>query len=433
MRIGFIAMSGVRVVNPELRKLGLTLPGFIKRGKVIASLPSLGLLTVAGLTPPGHELTYLEVDELSEMEALPDFDLVAISSLTARIEDAYALATRFREGRIPVVMGGLHVSVLPDEASKHCNSVITGGAEGIWSQVLADAEAGQLKPRYEGKTSRIFAEQDAPLPAYHLIADRKYNRVTVQTSRGCPRDCEFCGASRMISKWSQKPVDRVMAEIRAAREYMDQPFFELADDNTFLDRGWSREFLTQLIDEEIHWFTESDVTLAEDPELCDLLAQSGCRQVLIGFESPRSTDLANIDPRRWKQQMADRYRPAIDTLQSRGVSVNGCFILGLDQQTTDIFPAVREFVRDSGLAEVQCTVMTPFPGTELYTRLHREGRLLQERFWDRCTLFDVNYRPTHMFVDELEAGMRWLFTELYSQEETSHRKRAFLKAKRQTA
>lgn len=423
-------MSGIRVVNPELRKLGLTLPGFVERGKVIASLPSLGLLTIAGHMPEEHDVTYLEVNELKELAELPVFDLVAISSMTARIYDAYELADRFRSSGSMVVMGGLHASVEPDEASAHCDAVVVGNAEVVWGKLLQDARAGRLAPRYVGGPDGVFGEAYR-MPAFHLLRDREYNRVTIQTSRGCPRACEFCGASRLIAPtFQQKPVELVMREIQCAREYVSHPFFEFADDNTFLNREWGKSFLTELVKEEIRWFTETDASVGADPELCDLLAQSGCRQVLIGFESPRSDDLLQADPNRWKAGMTSRYQQVIDVLQSRGVAVNGCFVLGLDNHRTDIFPAIREFVEESGLAEVQCTVLTPFPGTELYDRLKREGRLLQEGAWDRCTLFDVNYQPVGMTVDELEDGLRWLIKELYCGEAYSRRRRAFLAQRR---
>jgi radical SAM superfamily enzyme YgiQ (UPF0313 family) len=426
MNIGLIALSGVRVRSPELAALGVTLPGFVRRGKVIASLPSLGLLTVAGLTPPEHDVCYLEIAELRAETELPEFDLVGISSLSAQINEAYAVADAYRQRGTPVVMGGLHVSRLPDEALKHCDAVVIGGAEGAWPQVVRDAQAGRLQSRYSGATDAVFTPALYAAPRFELLAGRDYNRVTVQTSRGCPRACEFCAASLLITeRFNQKPVDLVLAEIRAARRWFAHPFFELADDNTFLNRTWSREFLRGLRHEEIHWFTETDVSIADDTELCDLLAESGCRQVLIGFESPQPADIARLDPAGWKARQAPRYRRVIDTLQSRGVSVNGCFILGLDAHTPDIFPAVLDFVRASGLAEVQFTVMTPFPGTPLYARLQRKGRLLAERYWDRCTLFDVNYRPLRMSVEELEVGLRWLFTEIYSATETRRRQRQF--------
>ena len=177
---------------------------------------------------------------------------------------------------------------------------------------------------------------------------------------------------------------------------------------------------------DIRWFTETDISIADDVELLDLLGASGCRQVLIGLESPDAGSLDGMDPRNWKKTRAPRYLEAIDRIQSRGVTVNGCFILGLDNHTPDVFETVRDFVRASGLLEVQITVQTPFPGTPLYHRLAREGRLLQERFWDRCTLFDVNYRPKQMTVAELEQGMRFLFAETYNESEFLRRKRKYM-------
>ncbi|HEX7862959.1 MAG TPA: radical SAM protein [Verrucomicrobiae bacterium] len=431
MRIGLIAMSGVRVKSAELAALGVTLPGFVRRGKVIASLPSLGLLTVAALTPAEHEVSYIEVAELRSATVFPEFDMVGISSLTAQIHDAYAIADMFRSRGTQVVMGGLHVSQLPDEALAHADAVVRYGAEGAWPRVVEDAARCRLQPIYEGARNEVFGPEFYATPRFDLLAGRQYNRVTVQTSRGCPRACEFCAASlRITSRFNQKPVGKVVSEIRAAKRHVRRPYFEFADDNTFLNHQWSKEFLSALRDEEIHYFTETDVSVADDLELCDLLAQSGCRQVLIGFESPRGDDLHGIDPASWKSRKAFQYRRVIDVLQSRGVSVNGCFIVGLDSHTPDIFPLLLDFGRDSGLAEVQYAVMTPFPGTPLFERLRREGRLLRETFWDSCTLFDVNFRPKHMTVAELEEGLRWLFRETYNRAETTKRLRSFVTASR---
>jgi len=156
----------------------------------------------------------------------------------------------------------------------------------------------------------------------------------------------------ITKRFNQKPVELVSAELRAAQQHFQRPFFELADDNTFLDKRWGREFLRALIPEEIKWFTETDASVADDPELCDLLRESGCRQLLIGFESPQAPDLRGVDPGNWKHRVAPRIFSVVETLQSRGVSVNGCFIVGLDAHTPDIFPVIRDFVRASGLAEV---------------------------------------------------------------------------------
>jgi len=431
MKIVLVAMSGVRVRTAELAALGVTLPGFVQRGEVIASLPSLGLVTLAGMIPSEHEVEYIEIDQLPDLATLPRADLVAISSLTAVIDAAYEVADHYRDCSATVVMGGLHVSVLPEEALQHCDAVVVGGAERVWPAVIADVQNDCLRRIYHGADEAVFTPDSYVVPRFELLSGRPYNRLTIQTSRGCPRRCEFCAASLLITKrFNQKPVDLVVAELRAVQQHFRKPFFEFADDNTFLDKRWGREFLRALIPEEIKWFTETDASVADDSELCDLLSESGCRQLLIGFESPQAPDLRGVDPVNWKQQVAPRIRAVVEALQSRGVSVNGCFIVGLDAHTPDVFPALRDFVRASGLAEVQITVQTPFPGTPLYARLHESKRLLAERFWDRCTLFDVNFKPAHMSVAELEQGLRWLFTELYSQKETDHRRRNFINMRR---
>ena len=432
MRIGLIAMSGVRVATPELAKLGVTLPQFVNRGEVIASLPSLGLLTVAALTPDDIEIAYREISELDVDRELEPFDLVGISSFTAQIDEAYALADLYREAGTPVVLGGLHVSLLPDEAAEHADSIVLYGAEGAWPRLVEDFRRGRMQPRYEGLRAGVFKDSNYAQPRFDLLRGRPYNRITVQTSRGCPLNCEFCAASlRITSSFQQKPVDKAVAEIRAALDGLEHPFFELADDNTFINRNWGRGFLRAIIPLEINWFTETDISVADDEELLDLLAESGCRQVLIGLESPSADDLAGIDPRNWKQERSDGYIESIDKLQSRGISVNGCFVLGLDGHTPEIFQSVKDFVDRSGLLEVQVTVQTPFPGTPLYERLRNEGALLSERYWDRCTLFDVNYQPKNMTVDELEAGMRWLFSEIYNEAEFVRRKRRYMEIVKQ--
>ena len=427
-RIGLIAMSGVRAHNPELTRLGLTLPGFVERNKIIASLPSLGLLTLAGLTPPRFEVEYHEIADLRAQDELPDhFDLVALSTFTAQLKEAYAIAEAYRARGIPVVMGGIPVSSLPEEAGTHCTSVVVGEGEPLWPEVLNDFENGRLKPLYVHVPPGQFDLRDAPMPRFELLDPEKYNRLTIQTSRGCPHRCEFCASSILLTpRYKVKPVEKVMAEIHAIKKLWDRPFIEFADDNSFVHTAHFKELLRRLVREKLRWFTEADVRVADDDELLGLMRDSGCQQVLIGLETPRAASLDGLELKRnWKLRRLDTYKAAIARIQSYGITVNGCFILGLDGDTPEVFDDVFQFVKESGLYEAQITFLTAFPGTPLYERLRREGRVLREGAWELCTLFDINFRPKNMTVAELQSGFLGLAERLYSAEETSERRRCF--------
>ena len=432
MKIGFIAMSGVRAHSRALTELGLTLPGFVERNKIIASLPSLGLLTLAGMTPDDFDFEYLEVPDIDALMGLPgDFDMVAISSFSAQIKEAYELADRYRAVGTKVVLGGLHASAVPQEAAQHADSVVLGEGEPLWPMLISDLRQGRLQSIYDSRGSS-FDLSDAPMPAYHLLEIDKYNRLTVQTQRGCPWRCDFCAASIRISPiYKLKPVEKVIAEIRQIKEIWPNPFIEFADDNSFVNKTHSKKLLRALVKEQVRWFTETDVSVAEDDELLNLMRESGCAQVLIGFESPSLDGLNGLEERaNWKAKQLDRYSRAIARIQDHGITVNGCFILGLDGTGTESFDDVWNFVRESGLYEVQITILTPFPGTPLYDRLKKAGRLLREDAWESCTLFDVNFKPTHMSVSELESGFRDLAEKLYSADVTKERREHYRQRRR---
>ncbi len=428
MKIAFLAMSGVRAHDPELTALGLTLPGFVERNRIIASLPSLGLLTLAALTPPDVEVSYHEVPDLSVADGLPpDPDLVAISTYSAQVFEAYAVAERYVRRGVPVVMGGLHVTALPDEARARGIVPAVGEGELIWPRIVDDLRRGRLQPEYRPAPGETFDLANAPVPRYELLDPARYNRLTVQTSRGCPHRCEFCASSVLLTPhYRVKPVERILAEIRRIKALWGDPFIELADDNSFVDRAHAKALLAALAAEGIRWFTEVDVSIAREPELLELMRASGCRQVLIGLESPVRAGLAGLELRSdWKRRRQPDYEDAVRTIQAHGITVNGCFILGLDGQDETIFDAVHDFVARTGLYDVQITVLTAFPGTPLLERLRREGRLLEDGAWAKCTLFDVNHVPTGMTPGRLRAGLVDLARRLYDGAFTEARRRRF--------
>lgn len=430
MKIGLIAMSGIRVCDEELLKMGLTLPGFVERSKVIASLPSLGLLTLAGMVPSKHDVQYMEIADIKDsqdtQDTLDNFDLIAISSYSAQMKEAYQLSDIIRKKGVPVVLGGIHASSLPEEAKKYCDSVVVGEGELSWPSVISDAENGMLKPFY-GNNDEEFDLKDAPIPAFELLDIDKYNRLTVQTSRGCSHRCEFCASSILLTKlYKQKPATKVLAEIDKIKEIWEHPFIEFADDNTFVNKNYWKELLPEFTKRKIRWFTETDISISRDEKLLQLMRESGCAQVLIGLESPSESALNGIETKQnWKAKQVHIYKEAINTIQSHGISVNGCFILGLDDHDPSVFDQIYNFVNDSGLHEVQITIQTAFPGTPLYRRLKEENRIVEENAWEKCTLFDINFIPKKMSIDSLSQGFKKLGSKLYSEEFTNLRRKRF--------
>jgi radical SAM superfamily enzyme YgiQ (UPF0313 family) len=433
MKIGLLAMSGVRACDEKLLALGLTLPGFVERSKVIASLPSLGLLYLAACTDESHDVRYFEAEaEGKEPKEIYGCDLVAISTFSAQILEAYAIADRLRAAGVKVAMGGLHVTALPQEAALHADYVATGEGERSWAAIVAAATRDEPAKVFYARDFPPVNIGALPTPRYDLLANRVYNRFTVQTSRGCPWRCDFCASTVMLNeKYRKRPVSQIVRDIEAICRVHPHPFIEFADDNTFVDKAWGRELCRALIPLHLKWFTETDVTVAEDPELLDLMRRAGCRQVLVGLESPERSALEGVELRANRKAFwAGHYADAVHAIQSHGITVNGCFVLGLDGHTTDIFEQVRDFAMEHNLYDVQITILTAFPGTPLYHRLQREGRILQDGRWDLCTLFDVNFEPARMTPQQLRNGMYWLGEELYSQQATERRRSGFFQQAR---
>ena len=385
----------------------------------------LTLPHLAALTPDDIEVTLIDeaVDPINFDEPT---DLVGITVNTYLAPRSYEISAEFRKRGVPVVLGGVHPSLYPKEAMQHADAIVIGEGEPLWPQLLQDFQHGKLSRVYDARSIE-YDLADAPMPRFDLLEPNNYNRLTVQTQRGCPYRCDFCASSiRLSPTYKIKPVEKILAEIRHIKEIWPDPFIEFADDNSFVNRVHAKKLLTALKDEHIRWFIEADISIADDPELLDLMRDSGCAQVLIGLESPNIVGLDRIEQKtNWKAKRLDGYKAAIERIQSRGITVNGCFVLGLDNTGTESFDEVFQFVETSGLYDVQITIMTPFPGTPLYDRLLDNGRILEQEAWELCTLFDVNFKPDKMNRAELENGFRELVEKLYSEEETQNRRRRF--------
>lgn len=418
MKIGFLAMSGLRAHDARLLELGMSLPGVIERGKVLSALPSLGLLYLAACTPPGHELHYFDAEgDGREPAEVYTCDLVAISTFSAQVFEAYNVADRLRKAGVQVAMGGLHVSVQPDEALQHADYVFLGEGERTWAAAVNAIAAGNAPRIWKAADFALLDLRTLPVPRYDLLGNRPYTRFPVQTTRGCPWRCDFCASNIMLNEpYRKRPVSEVIRDIQAIKKLHRRPFIEFADDNTFVDHAWGKELCRALVPLGVKWFTETDISVADDPELLTLMRQARCRQILIGLESPERSALEGIELRsNFKSRRFDGAVDAVRRIQAEGITVNGCFILGLDRHTPAVFQQVLDFAMSVPLYEVQLTVLTPFPGTPLYARLLNEGRILQPGRWDLCTMFDVNFVPRNMTVQELRDGIYWLAEKLYNE------------------
>ena len=417
--VTFVPLTGFRVREPEMLALGMSLPGLRDRARAIAELPALGLLTLAGMTIDPGTSSYLGIEHCTD--ASIDLirrdrpDLVAISALTASIEEAYSLCRRLSEEGIPTVIGGLHATACPDEAELHADAVVVGRGELVWPQVLDDVLNDSLRRRYVAP----YGESPKwPQPRFDLLGQQP-PRLTLQTQTGCPLACGFCGASRLLGRFAEKPVELIRRELESIRQLNPRPLIELADDNTFAGSRNVDDLFDAFEASNAKWFTEADWRIGERPEVLNRLARAGCVQVLTGIESLvfRYPGMGE------KQAEMDRIMKAVSAIQDAGVAVNGCFIIGADGETRRSIDAATEFILKSPFAEVQVTLQTPFPGTALYRSLADEGRLLTDRGWSAYSLFDVTYHPDRMSVAELEAGFRDVLRQVFSADASRRRNR----------
>lgn len=267
--------------------------------------------------------------------------------------------------------------------------------------------------------------RDTPLPRYDLLARNPYRAVWLQTTRGCPHDCEFCAASRVFGPaYRRKEVDQVLEEVALVRRTLGGAQIGFGDDNMFADRARSRALLERLIPLKARWYTQTDVSVARDEGLLDLLRRSGCMVLFIGFETLTAEGLRGIDARGWKLRQLDRYAEDVRRIQRHGIGVMGAFMVGLDSDDASCFERIYRFVTDNNLYAAQITISTPLPGTRLRERLEREGRLLPAS-WREYTCLNVTFRPRHLSAGELRRGLLGLYRAIYSRENHARKVRHF--------
>ena len=374
-------------------------------------LQRVNLPLLAALTPPGHTITIVE-EAFAPDDINQDVDLVGITVLTELALRAYHIADTYRQKAVKVVMGGIHPTVLPDEALEHSDAVVLGEAEGVWPRLLSDAASGQMQRIY--RAGKMTDLQGLPKPRRDLLPGTKYQGYTripigVETSRGCPYDCEFCSIGQTLGQqYRVRSVQEVIAEI----ESIDSPHLFFVDDALGLNRKVAKKLFTQMIPLRRRWLGQGTVSLAEDLELLRLMRRSGCLGLLIGFESVQKATQNEVKKIR---NLRIDLSEAMRRFHGEGFGILGCFVFGFDYENKDVFEQTLEFIMRCRVDAVQLRILTPYPGTRLYERLLREGRLFVRDWWFRGHPPDtLLFQPKGMTADELISGYARLNRQAYS-------------------
>jgi radical SAM superfamily enzyme YgiQ (UPF0313 family) len=352
-------------------------------------MESLPIAALAGLTPPDVEIAFYD-DRMEAIDFDRPADLVAIPVETYTARRAYQIASEFRRRKVPVVMGAFHATLAPDEVSRYAEAVVIGEAEGIWPQVIEDARCGRLQPRYQSAAQPCLT---AIRYDRSVFAGKRYLPIRlVETGRGCRFPCEFCAIQSYFDRSSRRrPIAALVDELRALKDGTKMFFF--VDDNFASDIGTAGEFADAIAPLGIRWITQMSINAAHDEALLARLARAGCAGVLIGFESLDEGVLRQM--RKNFNRMKGGYGDALANLRRANIRVYGTFVFGYGETPPAAYLEAAEFAIEHGFYIAAFNHLTPFPGTPLYSRLEREGKLLYDAWWldPRYRYNDLPFRP----------------------------------------
>ena len=409
-------MPRLLLINPSNIHKGL--------GNIRATAwPPLNLPYLAAVTPHHYQIEVL--DENIEPFEYREADIVGITAYTASVNRAYQIAQIYRKRGVPTVMGGIHVSMMPEEALQYCDTVVKGEAEEIWPKVLEDFEAGNLQTQYTGTWPSL---ETLPLPRRDILRNPYYQWGSIQTSRGCPMNCTFCSVTAFNGRrFRRRLLDEVIEEL----EQIPQKKILLVDDNIIgygkKDLEWTRAFFSRIIEKNIKkfFFTQTSILFGEDPELVRLAARAGLKIVFVGMESINPKTLKaygkSINLKRLQQ---NRYKELIARIRNEGIAFLGAFVLGADEDNLSTFHSTLKFIKSSHIDVIQVTKPTPLPGTQLWENLQKENRILNQNFpqaWDDYRLTKMVFKPMQMSIENVYMGFTYLRKAYYSFWETIKR------------
>ena len=371
----------------------------------------LAMAIIAALTPNDFHVEL--IDENVESLQYKDADLVAITGFTSSAYRAYEIASHYRRNGIPVVMGGIHASMMPDEASQYVDTVVIGEAEAIWGDVVVDFLQGNLKDRYHG----VRADLSNMVRPKREVFSNPYPWVCVQTSRGCPMDCDFCSVTAFNGReYRVRPIEDVLNELEdiSARDiaFIDDNLIGYSKNSVERAKNLCRGMIERNLKKR--WVCQSAINFGADDELLSLAQQSGCRGVLIGFESDDPEELLSMNKR---LNLRFQYKKVLKNLKKHRILVQGAFIYGTEQESRQSMWRKTRFICRNHIDAIQASVMTPLPGTRLFEKAREEGSLVHGNFpkdWERYHLFDITYQPKGLEEEEFMKHMKKCMDRVYS-------------------
>ena len=389
----------VKLIQPRMRKRPMD------TDLKLHMAPPLGLLTVAALLRAEHRVT-VENENVGRVDLGDSPDIVGISVTVDVLPRAMEIARAYRSRGIPVVAGGIHITTAAETIPENAFDVLCiGAAEGTWPEIMRDLARGALKKRY--RCTGALKGEDIVSPAYDMADAASYLYCNVvHTSRGCPFQCDFCYNSGSEHRYVNRPIGDVLADIRAT----GQKHILFIDDNFAGNRAWTREFLRTIRPLGLKWNAAVSLDAVREPELLDLMRDSGCRSLFIGFES---IDPHSIDSVHKGQNRTESYDRAVAEIHRRGIMINASFVFGLDGDTPETFSSTLDWIVRSRIETVTSHILTPYPGTVLYDRMLAEGRLLTHDL-SLYNTAHVVFQPKGMTPEELYQGYLWMYRQVYS-------------------
>ena len=382
--------------------------GAVTSNDAVFPFPFLSLTLIAAEIPSHYTVQIID-EKISKVSGKETADIVFITSLTSNVYRAYKLADIFRSRNIPVVMGGVHVSVLIEEATKHATSVVMGDAEGLIETLLSDLEKGQLKPVYKGASPLDL--DSIPVPQLQLLNWRhRFFMSPIQTGRGCTYNCDFCLVPTLSGrKLRLKSFETVEKELNYLSRFKTRRLF-VVDDNFLMNKERAISIMSLFKKYGYKWMGFSNLSISEDDRFLQELQDSGCISLFIGFESLNTKDFL-LKNRSYRG--VDSMRRAVARIHEYGIGIQGSFIFGFDTDTVNVFQETVSFIQETGIELPHISILTPFPGTPLFDKMEKENRIIN-RNWSMYDMSHVVFQPKIMTGDELQQGYAWALKYLAS-------------------